>query len=552
MTNLMKINKFLTSRSVDLLIYFLYITSIYGAYILNGAFVYDDWSVSLLGVYTDSVFSAYSRYFQHFTNRPLAPLFYALISRFGPNPSGYILVNCILWCSASFLISRVIACIYGNLSGAVFLYLAAIPLVSSTLIFSPGMQSLGSFALFLWALSFLILYRGMIKRSMLYVLISLALILTMVLSYEVCFPLLALSIVLPLMSEDFQWEVKRDRNIFLGNLIGIGAIVISALIYQKIFAPYFFGDIGNISRLRVNSLQGFSWILHLTNLLVTEELPKLLRKGLSITKHSPIRLELAIPFLLGCIGIFLAFIRPRYPLYFQAKNYFLGIISCLLGVAGVGVIHWGATVGPNLFGYANRGLGALAILIPFLVAILLSIGYNRNRVLNWLLLCVTFSLLATQLSCFMLVRSNFIEIARLQKVIMSDLDNSFNAFGDVSFPRVVLADIPEFLSADFNGENIYSDEVHDWSMSLDLFFPGKYAHNATLTTKKVCSTPKRAVIDGDKLILAGPDIVIPIKNIWFYRYDIDSKKSSLVLIKSPKEMKSLLETQFDCSKNNLS
>ena len=242
----------------------------------------------------------------------------------------------------------------------------------------------------------------------------------------------------------------------------------------------------------------------------------------------------------------MSFNRANKLFFSPTKNYLLGVFACFLGFVGVGFIHWGAAVAPTLFGYSNRGLGSLSILIPFLIAVLLSYGLNRSKILDWIIFLTAVGIFAIQLSCFMLVRSNFIEISRLQKIIMLDLEESFYKHGDVPSPRTVLADVPEFLPTDYNGENIYSDEVHDWAMSLSIFNPGIYVRSATLTTKKVCASPKRAYIQGDNLILVGPDNSIPIKNLWFYRYDVKSSQSSLVEINSPKQMQDLLDSQFIC------
>jgi len=437
---------------------------------------------------------------------------------------------------------------FDSFTASIFVYLAAIPLLSSTLIFSPGMQSLGSFSLFLWAISFWFLYTGLTKKSIQALGLSLFFILAMALSYEVCFPLLAVSILFPMVCGATIGSRRLELKYFLFNFIGISLIVLIVLIYQKLLAPNLFGSVGNISRLRVNSFEGLSFILHLTNLLITEEVPKLLRKGLSITRHSPISLGLILSFILGAAGLILAFRDCLGRHFVSIKSRLILVLASIIGIIGVGVIHWGAGVGPSIYGYSNRGLGSLAVLLPLFISIVLGFFLNRSKLLNYFILLVALGIFGSQLSSFMLVRSNFIEIAKLQKNIMVDLNESFAKNSVVKYPRTVLADVPEFLLSDFNGENIYSDEVTDWSMSLEVFYPGQYISSATLTKKKVCATPKRVVIDGDNLVLSGPDISIPIKNLWFYRYDINSKQSSLIPIKDPKEMKGLLETQFDCSK----
>jgi hypothetical protein len=539
-------NNFQKLRLINVLIYCLYVASIYGAYVRFGSFIYDDWSVAALGLSTDSVITAFFRYFENFTNRPLAPLYYGFISRFGANPSGYILVTCVLWSSAVLIIGLVISAVVEWYVAAVFIYLACIPLISSTLIFSPGMQSLGAFSLFLWALSFAFLYFGAVKRNYTFVNLSLLLVLAMVLSYEVCFPLLSMSLLLPLLVKNFVWSDKFWKKLFLINAFSIVAIVLLAIFYQKILAPYLFGEIGNLSRLRTANFDGLIFILKLTYELIATEIPNLLLKGFLVTYEQTTSKALVVPLLLGCCGIYLSY---KYSLTVKSRNskkYHLLVLASLLGIVGVGLIHWGAAVGPSVYGYANRGLGSLAILLPLLIALLLGYLLNRSRLLNWMLLFVAFGILFLQLSSFMLVQANFIEVARLQKQMIYDLDRRINEVNKRDFPRIVLADIPEYLPNNFNGENLYSDEVHDFAMSLEIFFPGRYSHGATLTKKKVCANPKRVYVDMDKLVLAQPDLSVPINSIWFYSYDIKKNQSFLIMIRNAKEMQDLLERQFHC------
>lgn len=528
------------------LLYLLFVFSVYINYIVHGTFVYDDWSVSLLGN-VDTLTGAYSAYFGSFTNRPLAPLYYALVSRFGSNPFGYIFINCALWCGSVLVISNVLRDIFDDFTASIFAYLASIPLLASTLIFSPGMQSLGSFAIFLWAFSFKFLHMACANQSLRLLGLSLFFILAMSISYEVCFPLLAISISLPVVFSKSILHWKKGDTIFFYNFLGIGVIVVLVLIYQKLIAPALFGNVGNISRFRVSSLSGLPFILHLTYLLVTDDFPKLILKGVSVARHAKISLEIIPPFLLGSYGILAAFRRSIGRRLSLGKSYFVMLFGSMVGIVGVGVIHWGATVGPSLYGYSNRGLGSLAILLPLLICIVLGYLFNKNKALNIIVLLVSIGIFSIYLSNFLLVRSNFIQISKIQKNIMLDLKASFESYGEVPYPRVILADVPEFLIDDFNGENIYSDEVHDWAMSLEVNYPGNYINSATLTKKKVCAKPKRVFINGDNLVLKGPDMVIPIKNIWFYRYDIISSQSSLARVSNTQEMSNLLITQFNCS-----
>lgn len=93
---------------------------VYTPYIMGGGFIYDDWSVSGLGIGMKTISEAYANYFPSFSNRPLAPFYYSLLSKFCGNTKAYISVDILLWLSAVLIIASVLRKIFGDLPTFIF------------------------------------------------------------------------------------------------------------------------------------------------------------------------------------------------------------------------------------------------------------------------------------------------------------------------------------------------------------------------------------------------------------------------------------------------
>lgn len=532
---------------LNISIFILFIAAVYTPYIAFGTFNYDDWSVSQLGLSSATVVEATSKYFINFANRPLAALYYGLISRFEDRAYLYILLNIGMWEISILIIGNVIKSQIGVVGGVFFIYLASIPLVSSTIIFSPGMQSLGSFALLNWALSLYVLKVGVIAKSYSYVFISAFFIFLMTISYEVFFPLLWVSILYPCFKAHSFRLIKRDRNIFILNAVCIVLIVIAAYLYQTKIIPKIFNDLGGISRFRSVNIETLPLIIKFTLRIVFYEYPALLWKGIF---HSPVDLisiRFIVPLLIAVLGITWMTELFKFNERAMGGGGVVWWISLLLAIFGVALIHWAASVGPTAFGYANRGLGSLAIILPLMISSVITYFLKYGKFLKIIGISTGIVVFAISSACFFHVSSNFIEISRLHKVIMRDIDYQFKRYESVRAPRILLADVPQFLQEDFNGETVYSDEVHDFAMSLNQDYPGQYSRSGTLTTKKVCSKIPRVYINRDVLKIIGPDNDIPIEQIWFYRFSIRDKESMLIKVSDPQSMNEIITKWFVCS-----
>jgi hypothetical protein len=125
-----------------------YICIVYSTYICNGGFIIDDWG-AMLTAYSGKTFSnIYASFLPLFTNRPLAPLPLAVTSLlFGGEPAFYIFINTILWLATAGILGIILYPFLGYYS-YFFFFLAATPIIGSTVIFSPVMQLTATVSLF--------------------------------------------------------------------------------------------------------------------------------------------------------------------------------------------------------------------------------------------------------------------------------------------------------------------------------------------------------------------------------------------------------------------
>src|SRR5262249_58628206 len=129
-------------------LFLVFIGLVYGRYVQQGGIIYDDWAVWHLGLQPGNLLGAYKYWYPLFAFSPLAPAYYALTSRFEGFALGYILVNLVLWCGSVVLSAMVLRKLIGSRFAVLFAFLAVIPTLSSTMIFSPAMQSIHSLVVF--------------------------------------------------------------------------------------------------------------------------------------------------------------------------------------------------------------------------------------------------------------------------------------------------------------------------------------------------------------------------------------------------------------------
>lgn len=523
----------------------LFFVLVYGSYIMKGGFIYDDRAISYLGEAEYNLSSAFSATFPLFINRPLAPLFYGLITRLGTNPLTYILIDVCMWCSASIIIGLTLRRQIGNFPAQFFILFAGIPSFSTTLIFSPGMQSVGTFAILLHAISLWLLNRSITRKSKLYFLGSYIPLLMMSLCYEVGFPLLILSIVWPLLyrhNTDYQ-------KVFKVNLMGIISVIFLMLMYQKIIAPMIFGESSVGSRLRITSLSLTPLIdnIRFMTIFLSYDLWNLARKSFSQLKNQYTFASYA-PLLLSFVILIFSAIYLKSKATWNSCKLSLLMLSVTIGILGIGAMHYLAGVGPTIYGYANRGLGSLSILAPLAASCVLSYILNKSRKFNFLVIFLFIGCYFIYLITFLMQRNNYIESAKVQMAIVTDLhEKIIEQFPEnkPETPQFIIGNVPEFFANNLNGETIFSGEVTDWNMTLVQSFPGKYT-GATLTEAKVCDRNKRFEVSTNNIAFFNPEFSMPIKGSWYYEYNLEFSRGELIKIENSTQLQKLIQSRYSC------
>src|SRR5262245_20742490 len=495
------------STAIPAFAFLVFIGLVYTKYVQQGGLIYDDWSVWNLGLQTGNFIEAYKFYFPSFTSRPFAPVYYALTSRFEGFAAVYILVNLLLWCGSVILTAAVLRDLIGSRFVVLFAFFAVVPTFSATVIFSPAMQSLGSLSVFLWALSFMLLHRASVRSTLKPAVVSIALVALMCATYEVALPLLALSLVLPLVRSDRSILQAMHERIFLINASGILGVIVIMILYQKIIGPYFIQELDGGSRLRLVNPTDFLrfGIRNLKRfiLIMVKDMPTLLIDGLlRLLAHRG--LVIIATWFGGVMMLLVAILSVRSQPVLRPFTHVLILLAAIVaGVVGIILIHTAAWAEPTIHGYYNRGLSSLSLLLPMLVAVASSLAYRINDWCGRAAIAVAVGFFALYFASFLVQRDNYIAAVRVQDEIIADLSSKLGLPLDsdhanivVSSSKVIIANVPAFLLTNFNDETIFSDEVGDRNYALSLYTNGRL-RGATVTPKKLCAGSKRIVLKDD-------------------------------------------------------
>ena len=541
-------------------IFFLvFIGLVYGKYVQQGGLGRDDWWIWRLGL-EPTLIDAYRWIFPAWAFRPLAPLYYVPISRFEGFAAGYILVNVGLWCGSVVLTAGVLRDLIETRFIVLFAFIAAIPTLSTTVIFSPAMQSIGSLAVLLWALSFMFLHQSIVRSSPKLALLSIVFCALMCATYEVALPLLALSLAWPLLRADRSIvELIRNR-IFLINTSGILGVIILMIIYQKILAPNILAAIDVVatedSRLRLtNPAKFLAFAIH--NLkqfirIVTRDTPTLLING-ALRLLADRSLDTIVAWLGGVLALLASIFTVRsLPPVLKPPTHLLILSAAIVaGIFGVILIHTAAWLNPTIHGYYNRGLTSFSLLLPMLIAVASALAYRIGRWCGHAAIAMAVCFFAAYLASFLVQRDNYIAAARVRSEIIADLLVKLNlplkldpANLDISPSTVVIANVPEFLLTNFNDETIFSDEVQDWNEALGLYSQGRLG-GVTVSRRKLCGIPNG--IRNGFIKFYDYDTAIPITDPWYYEYSQRDGSSILLRIRDENHLREVLRSRVPCS-----
>jgi hypothetical protein len=349
--------------------YIIFLLIVFLPVIFYGHFIQDDYSITSLNEY--NFLSAIERICSVNSNRPLSCLYHAALSRFPSIFKIYFLIDLIIYFISIILIIKAFDFIINSKSKKkLFFSLAIIPFFSYTILYSPGMQSMGTVAFLFWAISIFLLKNYLTTKKTKFLFFSYLSVLVLFLIYESSFPLLSLTIFFPLL-----YEKKFKYKFFLLNLIINISILIFVLILQKkVFTSF---SIYELSRVKLG-FTDVKTILYLTfvNFLLI----------VNIFFHS---LELFIynlaslvknfnTFLIFQIFLTFIFILSNFPKKNDFKNdkslkklspyYNYYILISVFGVLMMtSLMHALANTGLEFLMYNNRALVSVSLIFSFLI-----------------------------------------------------------------------------------------------------------------------------------------------------------------------------------------
>jgi hypothetical protein len=348
-------------------------------------------------------------------------------------------------------------------------------------------------------------------------------------------PLLALSLLWPLIRCKKRLTVACRDRLFITNACLTCFAVLLMLIYQKLIAPLYFDD---ISRMRAAHAGQF-YDLILTNTramrdIITASGPHFWSRAIGrLFRYGSTMEQLAW---LGSLVFFVSIVLspPANGVRPSRWAFVVWGIALIFGMFAVGIMHAGALMTPTIIGYTNRGLGAESILLP------LAIATVCGRVDRRLGLVIAGVLFAGYSASFAVQSDNYIKARAVRDQVFDDISRQIHNNG----PTVILGDIPEFLPQNFNNETIFANDLHDFSLFLRLK-TGDALSGEIITKAKTCSARPRVGIGADTVVV-DESSPVPLNNALFYTYGQNGKAPVFVPLHNGDDLKQIIGHWGEC------
>ena len=352
-----KINKLSSSK-----FYILFTLIVFLPIFLFGTFIQDDNTIINLSKLNFINAVENICYVNH--NRPLSCLYHGLLSRFLPIYQIYLLIDLILFFfSIIFVIKSFNFLFVSEKDKKLFFSLAIIPFFSYTVIYSPGMQSMGTLALFFWSVSLLFLKIFIERKRKLNLFYSYLFIFTSLLIYESPFPLISILIFFPL----FFVEKKLTKFSLFNFAIHTFILLFVLFLQKKVFINFYGLELSRF-KLGFNDIGTIFYLLFINLVLIIN----IFFQSIEIFVYGAISTIKNLNFLLFLhISLVLFFIFSNTNKVFskitfiKSKNenlYKFLFIFMLLGVLVLAAfMHAAANTGIDFIKYNNRALVSISL-----------------------------------------------------------------------------------------------------------------------------------------------------------------------------------------------
>ena len=239
--------------------------------LINGQLLQDDWSIAENNFLNNGLTNTWRTNINGFITRPIAALIFTLQSSFEYDYYKYFLTNISFYFIFNIIIYKIFLNKYNHSISIILVALLMFPNLNSTNIFSPAAQSLGTFSLLLWSISFYLIYFGKQQNNYTKIKISWVFFFLSVLTYEISFVLILFNIffdnekILLIIKNIFTFKVNKlikfkEIQIFI-------FILFLIVFYQLIITKFF--TISSSNRYRFLSIDTLSLIIQYSHLPIT-------------------------------------------------------------------------------------------------------------------------------------------------------------------------------------------------------------------------------------------------------------------------------------------
>jgi hypothetical protein len=392
--------------------------------LILGDFQQDDFYISSLNNLNFN--SSLSSIFSQFSNRPLAAIFFSILSIFFYSYEHFFLLNIILILfSCNFIIKAFNEYFISRSSRVIFTVLCLVPIYSYSTIFSSGMQIVGNLSIFIWSISIYFLNKFIKTDKFTYLMASNIVLFSMFMTYESAFPLIILNLFLPF----FKKNLIKLKHIFITVML---TLILSAIV-QKLILPHLFNQ--DISRLRVDDLNLNSFILYMgANLLLLLNIFYIFFQNFNESLRIILNSNILLAQFLSSLGIFFLMVLINYKENLMIKlkddNNFLIISLIICFFVLLAFMHTVAKSAINIYGINNRALVSLSFFIPLILILLSNMKspkYFFIIILIYIFLIIT-NYIPIQYNNIIYVKERNTSFKKITQKINIDHGNGNNSF----------------------------------------------------------------------------------------------------------------------------
>lgn len=545
---------------------------IYVPYIAHGGFVIDDWGVVQVAKVHSGFIQTFQGWFPLFSNRPLAPVVLTITSMlFGQWATGYIILNLLFWFSTIFITAFVLRKYLSTTVLLLFCAFAAFPTISSTVIFSPAMQMVAVFSMFLWSLSFYFMDKYLDINKFRYYILTYLVLSIALLIYEIIFPLIIIIALLPLVKFYQKEDISKGKilSYFTKFLLPLMALFTIYVLLQKFILPKYTIV---YSRLNLGSISQIKYALHSWLIVFLKSFPKFICTALphlgskiysrldmiAVVFLNFISFSLLIPktikdhtnrmknftitvlFLCTSLSLYLiegtsenfrliifinlmiyAFVTYSFPTtdFLKSLNNRM-FLAITISFFSSSILYLLSNSVADIRGYDNRGLSSTWFLFALLLAVLGEKLIKSKVKLYWFIPVIS-SLVCLS---FIVQTDNYIKSSNVQRYIVNDCVNKMmHEPLEKNSKIIVMGNVPRYLPSNFNNEEVF---VNFWDFGYALFLKSKGKILGGIPVTKVKIENNQVIVRNNKLSVDGY-WEADISDLWYYAYNIETHKSRL-------------------------